>query len=153
MARQFTIWLAYTLAAGKYCALYLALAVHWPSRMAHPSKLTPKQVPENYGESGVYGSGVPSIHIEDAGGLRIGQIDRQVPCRSTFRMSLRRARTAGHKRGPACGRTPWPPPEPRPKPLLRTLVWNSARASSSGAGLFAGMQIGVRILQLVPEEL
>lgn len=36
---------------------------------------------------------------------------------------------------------------PRPKPL-RTLVWNSARASSSGAGLFAGMQIGVRILQL-----
>ena len=53
----------------------------------------------------------------------------------------------GHERGTACGRTPWPLPVPRPKPL-RTLIWNSARASSSGAGLFAGMQIGVRILQL-----
>lgn len=85
MARQFTHWL-YTLAAGKYCALDLAPAVHRPSRMAHQSKLTPKQDPENYGESGVYDPDVPSIHDEYAGGPRIGQIDRQVPCRSTFRL-------------------------------------------------------------------
>lgn len=35
----------------------------------------------------------------------------------------------------------------RPKPQ-QVLIWNSARASSSGEGLLSGMRVDVRVLQL-----